>query len=62
VETLVQLPREHDLYPLLTNFLKGTAQDFGVSIEEDMGQQDTRRAQIKLEKFKAAVSTWVMVE
>jgi hypothetical protein len=55
VETLVQLPREHDLYPLLTNFLKGTAQDFGVSIEEDMGQQDTRRAQIKLEKFKAAV-------
>jgi hypothetical protein len=54
VTALMKMPPEDPLKPMLTNFLKGTAEDFGVSIEEDLGQQDTRRAQIKLEKFKAA--------
>lgn len=54
METLTQMPPEHPLYSMLVAFLKGTAEDFGVSIEEDLGQQDTRRAQLKLEKFKAA--------
>jgi hypothetical protein len=49
----VMLP-DDPLRPMLMNFLKGTAEDFGLSIEEDLGRQDTRRAQLKLEKFKAA--------
>jgi hypothetical protein len=54
LETLTQMTPEMPLYSMLIAFLKGTAEDFGVSIEEDIGQQDTRRAQLKLEKFKAA--------
>jgi hypothetical protein len=54
VDALIALDPAHPMYSRIQGYLASLETTYGITIEQDTTKQDTRRAQIKLEKFKAA--------